>query len=103
MRRWILAAALGLAAAPVAAQVSLDATHPQAIAGILSWKGEEQATGYRTREKIFKTQIIKRGSHVHPLPIAAKPIDPEEPQHRARIGRMADLLDQALAPQDNLF
>ena len=76
MRRWILAAALGLAAAPVAAQVSLDATHPQAIAGILSWKGEEQATGYRTIEKIFKTQIIKRGSHVHPLPIAAKPIDP---------------------------
>ncbi len=35
--------------------------------------------------------------------LAAKPIDPEEPQHRARIGRMADLLDQALAPQDNLF
>ena len=76
MRRWILAGALALAAGSATAQVSVDPAHPRAIADILSWKGEEQATGYRTIEKIFKTHVIKRGPKVHPLPVAAKQIDP---------------------------
>jgi len=76
MRRWILAGALALAAGSATAQVSVDPAHPRDIADILSWKGEEQATGYRTIEKIFKTHVIKRGPKVHPLPVAAKQIDP---------------------------
>jgi CubicO group peptidase (beta-lactamase class C family) len=69
------AAALALAGA-VLAQVSVDPAHPRAIANILSWRGEEQSTGYRTIEKIFRTNVVKRGDHVHPLPFAAKPIAP---------------------------
>jgi CubicO group peptidase (beta-lactamase class C family) len=77
MRRWISAAAvLALVAGAASAQVSIDPAHPRAIADILSWRGEEQATGYRTIEKIFKTDVIRRGDHVHPLPVAAKPIAP---------------------------
>jgi CubicO group peptidase (beta-lactamase class C family) len=71
-----LAAALVFGAVPAAAQVSVDPAHPRAIADILNWRGEEQARGYRTIEKIFKTHVIKRGDHVHPLPVAAHQIDP---------------------------
>jgi len=35
--------------------------------------------------------------------LAAKPINPDDHGHRERIGRLASLLDQALAQQDNLF
>jgi CubicO group peptidase (beta-lactamase class C family) len=65
-----------LAAGAAKAQVALDAAHPKAIASILTWRGEEQSAGYRTIEKIFKTQTIRRGDHVRPLPVAAQPIAP---------------------------
>ncbi|MDO9226101.1 MAG: cell division protein ZapA [Pseudomonadota bacterium] len=35
--------------------------------------------------------------------LAAKPINPDDHLHRAQVGRLIELLDQALAPQDNLF
>src|SRR5437868_601829 len=78
MTRWVasLALALALAAGAAVAQVSLDPAHPRAIADILRWRGEEQSTGYRTIEKIFRTQVIRRGDHVHPLPRAARQIAP---------------------------
>jgi CubicO group peptidase (beta-lactamase class C family) len=70
-----LSMAVGLAGA-AAAQVSVDAAHPKAIASILTWRGEQQSTGYRTIEKIFQTRVVKRGDHVHALPVAAKAIAP---------------------------
>jgi CubicO group peptidase (beta-lactamase class C family) len=77
MRRWIWGAALAaLLAGAAAAQVSVDPAHPRAIADILSWRGETQSDGYRSIEKIFKTVVVRRGDHVHPLPRAAKPIAP---------------------------
>src|SRR5213078_2571469 len=67
MRTWISAAVLALAlGGAAAAQVALDSAHPRAIASILNWRGEEQATGFRTIEKIFKTQTIRREHAVHP-------------------------------------
>jgi CubicO group peptidase (beta-lactamase class C family) len=71
-----MAAVAALAAGAAQAQVSIDPAHPRPIADILRWRGEEQATGYRTIEKIFKTQVVRRGDHVHPLPVAAKAIAP---------------------------
>jgi CubicO group peptidase (beta-lactamase class C family) len=71
-----LAAVLALAAGAAHAQVALDASKPQAIASILTWSPKQQAVGYRTIEKIFKTHTIKRGTKVHPLPKAANQIDP---------------------------
>jgi cell division protein ZapA len=35
--------------------------------------------------------------------LAAKPINPDDRLHREQIGRLSNLLDQALAQQDNLF
>ncbi len=35
--------------------------------------------------------------------LAAKPVNPDDGLHRAQVGRLIDMLDQALAPQDNLF
>lgn len=70
-----LAAALAIAGA-AHAQVSLDPNHPTAIADILGWRGEKQATGFRDIEHIFKTNTIKRGTKVHPLPVAARQIAP---------------------------
>jgi CubicO group peptidase (beta-lactamase class C family) len=74
MRRivsWLAAAAV-LAAAPVLAQTPLRPPTP----GILTWKGERQAVGYRTIETIYRTHTIRRGATVHPLPKAAHQIDP---------------------------
>jgi CubicO group peptidase (beta-lactamase class C family) len=78
MRRVFLgiSAAAVLAAGGAAAQVALDAAHPKAIASILTWRGEQQSTGYRTIEKLFRTQTIRRGDHVHDLPVAPQPIAP---------------------------
>jgi len=71
-----LATALGITGV-ARAQVSLDPDHPAAIASILEWRGEQQAKGFRDIEHIFKTNVIKRGAKVHPLPVAARQIAPK--------------------------
>ena len=71
-----LAAALAVLAAAAQAQVPLDPGSHAGIASILTWKAEQQATGYRTIETIFKTHTIRRGKAVHPLPVAPRQIDP---------------------------
>jgi len=71
---WVVAAAV--AAGSAQAQVALDPKSPPPIASILTWTPEQQATGYRTIEKIYRTHTIKRGRTVHPLPMAAKQIAP---------------------------
>jgi CubicO group peptidase (beta-lactamase class C family) len=77
MRKFVgLAVALAVVAGGARAQVALDASKPRAIASILTWSPEQQASGYRTIEKIFKTNTVKRGASVHPLPVAARQIDP---------------------------
>jgi cell division protein ZapA len=35
--------------------------------------------------------------------LSSKPIEPDTREHRQRIEQLTKLLDQALAPQDNLF
>jgi CubicO group peptidase (beta-lactamase class C family) len=67
-----VAAALALAAGGAQAQVALKPGTPS----ILAWTPEQQASGYRSIETIYKTHTIKRGPRVHPLPMAAKQIDP---------------------------
>jgi CubicO group peptidase (beta-lactamase class C family) len=73
MKRFLTTAVLAFGlAAPAAAQTPIAPNTPN----ILFWKGQQQATGYRTIEKIYKTHVIARGPKVHPLPIAARQIDP---------------------------
>jgi CubicO group peptidase (beta-lactamase class C family) len=71
-----LALATALLGGAAHAQVSVDPTKHTGIADILSWKGQGQAKGYRDIEHIYKTKRIPRGRTVHPLPLAAKRIDP---------------------------
>ena len=78
MRRMVLAGAavLALAAGAAAAQVPLDPASKAPIAGILTWTPQQQASGYRDIEHIFKTHTVRRGKKVHPLPVAARQIAP---------------------------
>jgi CubicO group peptidase (beta-lactamase class C family) len=77
MRKVIgLAMGLALAATATHAQVSVDPNRPKAIASILDWRGEEQAKGFRDIEHIFKTNTIRRGAKVRPLPVSAHQIAP---------------------------
>ena len=68
----LAAAAIALAAAPALPQNALKPETPS----VLVWRGDQQASGYRTIETIYKTHVIKRGTHVHPLPKANRQIDP---------------------------
>ncbi|MBS0333852.1 MAG: beta-lactamase family protein [Proteobacteria bacterium] len=79
MRKMVGLAALAALAFATAsrAQVPLDPKAPQAIASILQWQGDYQAKGFRDIEHIFKTKVVKRGSKVHPLPMAAHQIEPK--------------------------
>jgi CubicO group peptidase (beta-lactamase class C family) len=70
-----LAAVVGIATV-AHAQVSLDPNQPKAIASILDWRGEKQAKGFRDIEHIFKTNTVRRGAKVHPLPVATHQIAP---------------------------
>lgn len=54
------------------AQVALKADTPS----LLFWTPEQQRTGYRSIEKIYKVTTVKRGPRVHPLPKAAKQLSP---------------------------
>src|SRR4051794_24480322 len=71
MISWLAAAAV-LAGGPALAQTPIHPPTPS----ILTWKDAKQATGYRTIEAIYKTHVIRRGPKVHPLPKAARQIDP---------------------------
>jgi CubicO group peptidase (beta-lactamase class C family) len=71
-----LAAAFTVLTGAAAAQVPLDPKSHAAIADILNWRDEKQATGFRSIETIFRTHTIRRGPAVHPLPAAPHPIDP---------------------------
>jgi CubicO group peptidase (beta-lactamase class C family) len=74
---WAAAAALALSTASASlAQVPLDPSKPQQIAGILTWTGDYQAKGFRDIEHIYKTHTVKRGKTVHPLLLATHQIDP---------------------------
>ena len=72
----VIAAALVLTAGAAAAQVPLDPASKAPIAGILTWTPQQQASGYRDIEHIFKTHTVRRGKKVHPLPVAARQIAP---------------------------
>lgn len=67
-----LAAALALGAGAAQAQVALKPGTPS----ILAWSPEQQVSGYRSIETIYKTHVIKRGPRVHALPMAARQIEP---------------------------
>ena len=49
---------------------------PPGGAAILTWTPEQQVVGYRTMEKITPTRVVRRGTHVHALPMAPHPIAP---------------------------
>ena len=78
MKPLVLAIAAGLVlnAGGASAQVPLDPASKAPIAGILTWTPAQQASGYRDIEPIFRTHTIRRGTKVHPLPMAARRIDP---------------------------
>jgi CubicO group peptidase (beta-lactamase class C family) len=57
---------------PVFAQVPLKSDTPS----ILFWTPEQQSTGYRSIEKIYKVVTVKRGSKVHPLTKGPKQLSP---------------------------
>src|ERR1039457_6528579 len=61
-----------LFALPAGAQVALKSDMPS----ILFWTPEQQSTGYRTIEKIYKVVTVKHGLKVHALPKAAKQLSP---------------------------
>lgn len=65
---------LGCAAALAVPGAAAD-TLPKAE-GLLTWRGEEQVIGFREIDKIFPTRIVKRGTKVHPLPVAPQQIAP---------------------------
>jgi CubicO group peptidase (beta-lactamase class C family) len=71
-----IAAAMALVAAglagPAFAQLALKPGTPS----ILVWTPEQQSAGYRSIETIYKTETIKRGAKVHPLPKADHEIAP---------------------------
>src|SRR5271167_3098109 len=61
-----------LIALPGFAQVALKSDTPS----LLFWTPEQQSTGYRSIEKIYKVVTVKRGSKVHPLPMATRQLSP---------------------------
>jgi hypothetical protein len=63
-----LAFCLLLQAFPLYAQVALKSDTPS----LLFWNPEQQSTGYRSIEKLYKVVTVKRGVKVHPLPKAPK-------------------------------
>jgi CubicO group peptidase (beta-lactamase class C family) len=57
---------------PGSAQVALKTDTPS----LLFWTPEQQSTGYRSIEKIYKVATVKRGPNVHALPKASKQLSP---------------------------
>jgi len=61
-----------LFALPGSAQVALKSDTPS----LLFWTPEQQSTGYRSIEKIYKVATVKRGPNVHVLPKASRQLSP---------------------------
>ncbi len=87
MKRIFASIAALAIATPALAQTPLKPGAPS----ILFWHGEEQAKGFRTIEKIYKTHTIHRGAHVHPLPVAKHQIDPTF-QYQGKTWTVADYM-----------
>lgn len=68
--------AAGWAAAMLVAAPALAADAPQGGAAILAWTPAQQRVGYRTMEKIAPVHVVRRGAHVHALPLARRQISP---------------------------
>jgi CubicO group peptidase (beta-lactamase class C family) len=75
MKRRVLAAAAAVALSAGAAQAR-QPPHPPPAASLLTWTPEQQASRFKAMETIFRTHTVKRGRTVHPLPVAARQIDP---------------------------
>lgn len=69
-------AAIGVALA-LAGAARAEPPLPPGGAAILGWSPEQQLVGYRNMEKINPARVIRRGASVHPLPMAARQIDPK--------------------------
>jgi CubicO group peptidase (beta-lactamase class C family) len=73
----LLGAAALLSAATFTPALAADpAVPPAGGAAVLMWTPEQQAWGYRNMEKVGPARVIRRGDHVHPLPMAKVQIDP---------------------------
>jgi CubicO group peptidase (beta-lactamase class C family) len=67
MHRALLPAAL---LAFVAATANADApAKPQAAAQTLFWSEQQKIDGFPHMERLFPTHVVRRGAHVHPLPL----------------------------------
>jgi CubicO group peptidase (beta-lactamase class C family) len=80
MRAGSIAITLGAAALTAALAwapaLAADAPVPAGGASILAWTPDQQAWGYRNMEKVAPNRVIAHGGQVHPLPLAARQIDP---------------------------
>lgn len=65
-------AATAILAGPASAQLPLKPDTPN----ILFWTPEQQSSGYRSIETIYKSETIERGTEVHALPKADREIAP---------------------------
>ena len=100
MRRIIgLAAGLAILAGAAQAQVPIDPNSHMGIANILLWRGEKQATGFRSIETIFKSHTIQREKRVHPLPSAARQIATYAKHHLVD-GKPLHLIFASLSTKD---
>jgi len=74
MRKFILvvAASAALAATGAQAQVALKPGTPS----ILQWSAEQQRQWYPAIETVYQVRTVPRGTRVHPLPAAGRPIAP---------------------------
>lgn len=66
-----LAASAAFASEPASAQMALKPGTPS----MLFWSPQQQSDWYRAIERVYKVGTIKKGSRVHSLPRADKPID----------------------------
>ena len=69
-----------LAVAALAAFAGFDASAQAplkpGVTSLLTWRGEEQARGFRDIEHLYATNTVRRGPKVRALPVAARPIAP---------------------------
>ncbi len=70
--RVALAFCMLLFSVPSFAQVALKSDTPS----LLFWTPEQQSTGYRNIEKIYKVATVKHGAKVHALPMASRQLSP---------------------------